>query len=215
VTLAAVTDRPPRPDGASSADLPFRTAVRAAGVGPSRGALAAAVRAAQTVSDDDGSGTVMTRGTALRAVPRGRFLSMRSSYTYTSDLTRRITVTTEPETPAITILGRAGQGGRCTAEPQQVAAGEYQVTFVALDGPASVLIRDAGGAVVLEREAVRQEAAPGEGGQSGGQPVYGVSGPEAVRFDDGEYSVQCRPDGAPATTVLLRVTSVQPEQPGS
>jgi hypothetical protein len=99
VTLAAVTDRPPRPEGASGTDLPYRTAVRAAGVQPSRGALDRGVRAVQQVGDDDGSGTVLTTGTTLRTVPRGRFASMRSSYAYTSDLTRRITVTNEPEAP--------------------------------------------------------------------------------------------------------------------
>jgi hypothetical protein len=110
VTLAAVTDRPVGAEGASSTDLPYRTAVQAAGVTRSRGALAG-VRAVQRVNDDDGSGSVMTTGTALRAVPPGRFLSMRSSYAYTADLTRRITVTTAPETQAITIEGRTGQGG--------------------------------------------------------------------------------------------------------
>jgi hypothetical protein len=193
VTLAAVTDRPPRPEGASGTDLPYRTAMRAAGVAPSRGALSGGVRAAQTVGDDDGSGTVMTTGTVLRTVPPGRFVSMRSAYAYTADLTRRISVTDEPQTPGITIESRTAQGGSCAPQPQQVGAGEYQVAFVALDGPASVLIRDRTGAVVLERAAVRQEVPPGEGGGggSGGQPVWGVSEPAAVMLSDGDYTVEC------------------------
>jgi hypothetical protein len=213
VTLAAVTDRPPRPEGASGTDLPYRTALRAAGVAPSRGALSGGVRATQTVGDDDGSGTVMTTGTTLRTVPPGRFVSMRSSYVYTADLTRRITVTDEPETRGITIESRTGQGGSCTPQPQQVGAGEYQLTFVALDGPASLALRDPAGAVVLERAAVRQELPPGEGGESGGQPVWGVAGPVAVTLTDGDYTIECRPDSGPSRTAMLRVTSLEAARP--
>jgi hypothetical protein len=210
VTLAAVTDRPPRAEGASGTGLPYRTALRAAGVVPSRGALSGGVRAAQTVGDDDGSGTVMTTGTTLRTVPPGRFVSMRSSYVYTADLTRRISVTDEPETRGITIESRTAQGGSCTAQPQQVGAGEYQVTFLALDGPASVVIRDRTGAVVLERAAVRQEVPPGEGGESGGQPVWGVWGPAAVTLSEGEHMVECRPELGSGSTATLRVTAEEP-----
>jgi hypothetical protein len=118
VTLAAVTDRPPGPEGASGTDLPYRTAVRAAGVAPSRGALAGGIRAVQQVNDDDGSGTVMTTGTTLRTVPPGRFASMHSSYAYTADLTRRITVTNEPETPE----GETGDGSAAEeARPAEAA----------------------------------------------------------------------------------------------
>ena len=198
VTLAAVSDRPFPPDGGAGAELPYRTAVRALGVSTSRGALAGGVRATQEVDDDDGSGSVMTRGTTRRAVPAGRFVSVRSSYAYTADLTRRVTVTEAP--PGLTLESRAG---RCSAQPAQVSAGRYEVVFVAVDGPASVVLRDAGGGVVLERVAVRQEVAPGEGA---GQP-YGVAEPAVLTLTEGTYTVECRPDGAPAGTGVLRVTA--------
>jgi hypothetical protein len=115
VTLAAVSDRPFAPAGGARAELPYRTAVRALGVAASRGALAGGVRATQEVDDDDGSGSVMTTGTIRRAVPAGRFASMRSSYAFTGDLTRRITVTEAP--PTVTLESRTGQ---CSAQPAQV-----------------------------------------------------------------------------------------------
>jgi hypothetical protein len=136
------------------------------------------------VSDDDGSGTVGATGTTLRAVPTGRFASMRSSYAFTADLTRRITVT--EAAPAVTLESRAG---RCSAQPAQVGAGQYEVVFLAFDGPASVVVRDARGAVVLERVAVRQELPAGD---SEGQP-YGVAEPAVLTLTEGEYTVECRP----------------------
>lgn len=90
VTLAAVTDRPLPSDESGPGELPYRTAVRAAGVAASRGALSSGVRATQRAHDDDGSGSVLTEGTTLRPVPRGRFVSMRSDYAFTADLLRRI-----------------------------------------------------------------------------------------------------------------------------
>ena len=50
---------------------------------------------------------------------------------------------------------------------------------------------------------VRQELPPGEGE---GQP-YGVSEPALLALPEGNYTVQCRPDGAPAGTAVLRVTA--------
>jgi hypothetical protein len=123
---------------------------------------------------------------------------VRGSYAYTADLTRRITVTEAP--PGLTLESRTG---RCSAQPAQVAAGRYEVVFVAVDGPASVVLRDAAGAVVLERVAVRQEVPPGEGE---GQP-YGVAEPAVLTLAEGTYTVECRPDGAPVGTGVLRVTA--------
>ena len=200
VTLAAVTDRPFAPDGGAQAELPYRTAVRALGVSASRGALDGAVRTTQEASDDDGSGSVMTRGTTRRAVPAGRVLSVRSTYAYTADLTRRITVTEAP--PGFTIESRAG---RCAVQPAQVGAGRYEVVFVAVDGPASVVVRDARGAVVLERAAVRQEVPPGEG--EGEEQPWGVAEPSLLAVAEGSYTVECRPEGRPASTAVLRVTA--------
>jgi hypothetical protein len=197
-TLAAVTDRPFDPGAGPGADLPYRTAVRALGVSASRGALGGGVRAKQEVSDDDGSGTVGATGTTLRAVPAGRFVSMRSSYAFTADLTRRITVTDAP--PSVFLESRTGE---CSAQPTEIGAGRYDVGFVAFDGPASVVIREPGGAVVLEQVAVRLELPVGE---SEGQP-YGVAEPVAVTFTEGEYTVECRPDGAAVTRAVLQVTA--------
>jgi hypothetical protein len=198
-TLAAVTDRPVPAEGAAGADLPYRTAVRALGVTASRGALAGGVRATQQVNDDDGSGSVGATGTTRRAVPAGRFVSMRSSYAFTADLTRRITVTDAP--PSVFVESRTGQ---CSAQPAEVGAGRYDVGFVAFDGPASVVVRDPGGAVVLERVAVRQ--LPEGEGEGEGQP-FGVAEPALLTLTEGDYTVECRPDGAPATTAVLRVTA--------
>ena len=108
LTLPAVTDVSGQP--------PFRTAVRAAGVQTAGGALPGGVRAAQEVGDDDGSGSVMTTGVTTRRATAGTFLSMRSACTWTTDLTRRTTVTQAPPdeaaegTPATTVL-RVSRGG--------------------------------------------------------------------------------------------------------
>jgi hypothetical protein len=187
VTLPAVTDRP------LGADLPYLTAVRAAGASTSPGGVAGGVRAVQEADDDGGSGSVMTTGTTLRRVPAGRFASMRSAYAYTADLTRRTTVTSAP--PTVVVESR---GGRCTVAPAQVAAGEHEVVLVAVDGPGSLVVRDPAGAVVLERRAVHQE-------QGEGPPVHGSSEPALLDLRPGDHAVECRPDGAPAGTATLRV----------
>ena len=204
-TLAAVTDRPSASRGGAGAELPYRTAVRALGVSASRGALAGAVRATQEVPDDDGSGSVATTATTRRAVPAGRFASVRSSYAFTADLTRRITVTEAP--PTVMLESRTGG---CAALPGQVGAGRHEVVFVAVDGPASVVVRDPRGAVVLDRAAVRQEAAPGQGED---QP-YGVAEPADLVLTEGTYTVECRPDGAPVRTAVLGVTAGAAAAPG-
>ena len=190
VTLPAVTDRP------LGAELPYLTAVRAAGVSAAPGAVPGGVRAAQEAQDDGGSGSVMTTGTTLRRVPAGRFVSMRSTYAYTADLTRRTTVTQAP--PSVALESRAG---RCSAQPSQVVAGRHELFLVAVDGPGSVVVRDPGGAVVLERRAVRQEE------QGEGPPLYGTSEPVVLDLRPGEHTVECRPDGGPSSTGVLRVTA--------
>ncbi len=197
VTLVAVSDRPFRDDAGPGAELPYRTAVRGTGASASPGALGGGVLARQEAMDDDGSGSVMTTATTRRAVPAGRFVSVRSAYSFTADLTRRITVT--EASPSITLESRTG---RCSAAPDRVGAGRYEVVFVAVDGPASVVVRDARGAVVLDRVAV-QEVVPSEGG---GQP-YGVAAPAVLVLAEGTYTIECRPDGAPAGTAVLRVTA--------
>jgi hypothetical protein len=189
VTLPAVTDRP------LGADLPYLTAVRAAGTSTAPGGVTGGVRAVQAAGDDGGSGSVMTTGTTLRRVPAGRFASMRSAYAYTADLTRRTTVTQAP--PTVVVESR---GGGCTVAPAQVAAGEHEVVLVAVDGPASLVVRDPAGAVVLERRAVQQE-------QGEGPPVHGSTEPARLDLRPGDHAVECRPDGAPAGTATLRVTA--------
>jgi len=196
-TLAAVSDGPISPDSGAGADLPYRTAVQALGVSASPGALAGGIRGSQAVHDDDGSGSVGATGSTRRAVPSGRFVSMRSSYAFTADLTRRITVT--DALPSVFLESRPGQ---CSAQPTEIGAGRYDVGFVTFDGPASVVVREPGGAVVLEQVAVRLELPVGE---REGQP-YGVAEPAVLTLTEGDYTVECRPDGAPATTAVLRVT---------
>lgn len=194
LTLAAVSDEPPSPDGAGA---DYRTAVQALGVSASRGALAGGVRASQVVHDDDGSGSVEATGATRRAVPHGRFASMRSSYAFTADLTRRNTATDAP--PSLSLASRTGQ---CSAQPAEISPGRYDVGFAAFDGPASAVIREPGGAVVLELVAVRLELPVGEKGQP-----YGLATSAVLTLTEGDYTVECRPDGAPATTAVLPVTS--------
>lgn len=74
-------------------DDAFATVVTAAGVASSRGSLAGAVQAVQKATQTEGLGSVATVGRTSRRVARGRFVSMRSAYTYVSDLTRKITTT--------------------------------------------------------------------------------------------------------------------------
>jgi hypothetical protein len=75
-------------------DDAFATVVTAAGVASSRGSLADAVQAVQKATQTEGLGSVATVGRTSRRVARGRFVSMRSAYTYVSDLTKKITTTT-------------------------------------------------------------------------------------------------------------------------
>ena len=66
---------------------PFVSTLRATGVTPSCGALRGGVRANQQVHDSDA--LVFVLGRTRRSIPRGHFSSMRSTYTVTTDLTRR------------------------------------------------------------------------------------------------------------------------------
>jgi hypothetical protein len=63
---------------------------------------------------------------------------------------------------------------------------------------------------VLDRAAVRQEAAPGEGED---QP-YGVAEPADLVLTEGTYTVECRPDGGPPTRPELGVTAGAAAAPG-
>jgi hypothetical protein len=83
-TVAVVTDDP-------DADHVFATAMAAAGVASSQGSLRGAVRAVQEVTQEEGLSAVAAVGTTSRRVTRGRFVSMRNTYSYVSDLTRKIT----------------------------------------------------------------------------------------------------------------------------
>ena len=89
---------------------------------------------------------------------------------------------------------------RCTPMPAQVTAGAHDIFLMAVDGPASLVVRDPGGAVLLERRAVQHE-------QGEGPSVHGSS--EAVVLDlrPGDHTVECRPDGASPSTGVLRVTA--------
>ena len=68
--------------------MPFVSTLRATGVTPSCGALRGGVRAKQEVHDSDA--LVFVNGRTGRSIPRGHFSSMRSTYTVTTDLTRRM-----------------------------------------------------------------------------------------------------------------------------
>lgn len=81
-----VSDAPATEDGPP----PFVSSARSTGVGPSAGALRGGVRAVQRAADDGGVPLVSADGTVRRSVPRGQFVSMRSSYAVTTDLTRRL-----------------------------------------------------------------------------------------------------------------------------
>ena len=71
---------------------PFVSTVRATGVTPSCGALHGGVRA--KIRRLEG-GLFLVQGRTRRSIPRGHFSSMRSTYTVTTDLTRRMA---DPET---------------------------------------------------------------------------------------------------------------------
>ena len=191
--------------------LPYLTAVRATGVAPSGGALLSGVRAVQETQNEFDVGLVNVTGTTLRPVTPGRFVSMRSAYSFTTDLTRRMRDPEAPETLPITVEGRAAEGGQCTVEPEEVAAGEHEIVFIALDGPSSVALRDASGRILFQRQAVRQEIPPGEGEE--GEVPYGVSEPAVVRLAAGRYTVECAPARGAVTTRELRVVPANADAP--
>lgn len=187
----------------SSDELPYLSTMRAMGVAPSTGASPSGVQAVQTAQDESGSGPLQVTGTTLRQVTPGRFVSMQNAYSFTADLTRRMPDPAAPETLPITVEGRTAEGGQCTVEPEEVAAGEHEITFIALDGPSSVALRDGSGRVVFERQAERQEVPPGEGEE--GDVSIGVSEPAVARLAAGTYTGECAPVGGTVTTAELRV----------
>ncbi len=75
------------------ADHVFATVMKAGGVASSKGSLRGAVAAVQKASSEGGLSAVAAVGQTSRRVPRGSFISMKNSYSYVSDLTRRITAT--------------------------------------------------------------------------------------------------------------------------
>jgi hypothetical protein len=190
-------------DAGRPSELPYLSAMRATGVAPSRGALPSGVRAVQEAQNESGLGLVGVTGTTLRPVTPGRFVSMSSDYSFTTDLTRRMPHPEAPETLPITVEGRTAEGGQCTVEPDEVAAGEHEITFIALDGPSSVALRDGSGQIVFQREAQRQEIPPGEGEE--GEIPFGVSEPAVASLAAGTYTVECAPVGGSVTTAELQV----------
>ena len=84
VTVAMVTDD-------VNANYTFATLMRAGGVASSRGSLAGALQAVQQASQAGGLSRVAAQGETQRSVRLGRFISMKNSYSYTSDLTRKVT----------------------------------------------------------------------------------------------------------------------------
>ena len=86
-TAAVVTDDP-------EAEQVFATAMRAGGVASSKGSLTNALTAVQEVTQEEGIGAVAAVGETSRRVRRGSFVSMLNSYSYVSDLGKRITTTT-------------------------------------------------------------------------------------------------------------------------
>lgn len=87
VTVAMVSDN-------INANYTFATLMRAGGVASSRGSLVGALQAVQRASQDGGLSLVAARGETQRSVRFGRFISMKNTYTYTSDLTRKVTDST-------------------------------------------------------------------------------------------------------------------------
>jgi len=85
-TVALVTDEP-------DADHVFATVMKAGGVASSTGSLRGAVTAVQHAAQHEGLSAVAAVGQTTRRVPRGSFISMKNSYSYVSDLTRKITAT--------------------------------------------------------------------------------------------------------------------------
>lgn len=86
-TVAVTTDDP-------DADDVFATVMKAGGVASSAGSLRGAVTAVQRTAAQEGLSAVAAVGQTTRRVPRGSFISMQNSYSYTSDLTRKITAVT-------------------------------------------------------------------------------------------------------------------------
>ena len=85
-TTAAVTD-------SVDSEHVFATAMKAAGVASAKGSLANGVKALQEVVQESEIGAVVAVGQTQRRVRRGTFISMRNTYSYTSDLTRKVTET--------------------------------------------------------------------------------------------------------------------------
>jgi hypothetical protein len=85
-TVALTTDDP-------DADHVFATVMKAGGVASSKGSLRSAVTAVQEASSEGGLSAVAAVGQTSRRIPRGSFISMKNTYSYVSDLTRRITAT--------------------------------------------------------------------------------------------------------------------------
>jgi len=81
-TVALVSDN-------LEADYSYATVMKAGGVASSRGSLTSALRAVQAASQDSGLSQVTAEGETQRSLRHGRFISMRNSYTYTSDLNRK------------------------------------------------------------------------------------------------------------------------------
>ena len=83
-TAAVVTDR-------VDSEHVFATAMKAAGAASSQGSLINGVTALQEVVQESEIGAVVAVGQTQRRVHRGTFISMRNTYSYTSDLTDRVT----------------------------------------------------------------------------------------------------------------------------
>ena len=84
VTVALVSDD-------INANFSFATIMRAGGVASSSGSLAGGLQAVQQASRAGGLSRVAAEGETQRSVRLGRFISMKNSYSYTSDLTRKVT----------------------------------------------------------------------------------------------------------------------------
>lgn len=80
-----------------NAEHVFATAMKAGGVASSKGSLPDAVEAVQETTEEEGLGAVAAVGKTKRSVARGRFISMKNSYSYVSDLTKKITETDSPD----------------------------------------------------------------------------------------------------------------------
>ncbi len=86
-TAAVVTDD-------VDAESVFATVMRAGGVASSKGSLTGALTAVQEVTQEEGIGAVAAAGQTSRRVRRGSFVSLLNTYSYVSDLGKRITTAT-------------------------------------------------------------------------------------------------------------------------